>query len=392
MSRLLLTNAEILDPEETEPMRGSLLLGAGRIVARLDPDEPRPDDARSLDLEGRRVAPGFLDLHFHGELAVAGAAEFPAALNRAAASLVRHGTTGFLATTLSWTRELLGPKISALAEIVAEGPQEDAACALGIHLEGPWLNPRAAGAHPTHAIRPFDPREGADLLARGEGLIRMVTLAPEQEGASRLIKSLEKSNVISSLGHSLADDAQIDAAAGQGMTHATHIFNAMGPMRHRDPGVPGHILADDRFSCDLICDGVHVHPRIVKLAARAKPGALMLISDRIDLPPASSPGQDEEPLARASLREEGGVWRLADGRLAGSTLRLDQAIRNAQSYAAMTLLEAVSACTLRPARLLGIENERGSLRPGARADLAVLDRQGRVVETWIAGRRVSSTP
>jgi len=159
----------------------------------------------------------------------------------------------------------------------------------------------------------------------------------------------------------------------------THLYNAMGPLHHRRPGVTGHALADDRLSCDLICDGVHVHPEMVRVAARSLGERLVLITDRVDLAQID-PTQEGD----------GAPVRLADGTLAGSQLVLDRAVRNVQEFAGLSLREAVAAGTLRPARLLGIESQHGTLRPGARADLAVLDAGGRVVETWIEGRRVWS--
>jgi N-acetylglucosamine-6-phosphate deacetylase len=152
----------------------------------------------------------------------------------------------------------------------------------------------------------------------------------------------------------------------------------MSGLHHRAPGLAGAALADDRLSCDLICDGVHVHPAAVRLAARAKGEHLVLITDRV------APGAG---FGAATLVDDGTALRLADGRLAGSRLSLDRALHNAVSFGALTRLEAVAAVTFRPARLLGLERERGTLRPGARADLALLDAGNRVIETWLAGQR-----
>jgi N-acetylglucosamine-6-phosphate deacetylase len=305
------------------------------------------------------------------------------ALEAASASLVRHGTTAFLATTVAWPQPELEERVMACASSIDAGEWEGAT-PLGIHLEGPWINPAAAGAQPERAIRGFAPAEGAAILAAGAGLVRLVTLAPEVSGAWELLGDLEKRGVIAALGHSLADAACVMQGIDRGLRHVTHLFNAMTQLHHREPGAAGVALTDDRLSCDLICDGVHLHPDMVRLAARAKGEGLLLISDRIELPGPGAP----DSFGSGRVRDDGSALRLTDGTLAGSTLTLDRALRNAEAFGAMTRLEAVAACTLRPARLLGLERERGTLRPGASADLVALSEQGAVAAPWIPGECV----
>ena len=163
----------------------------------------------------------------------------------------------------------------------------------------------------------------------------------------------------------------------------THLFNAMGPVHHREPGLAGAALTDERLSFDLICDGAHVHPRMTRLAAHAGGERMSFITDRIEAPAAEGAS-----FGSGAVHDDGVALRLADGRLAGSLLTLDLALRNAQALTGLSLLDAVAACTLRPARVLGIEAERGTLRPGARADLVLLDGECRVNQTWIGGALV----
>ena len=378
MSRVALVGALLLDPEAGAPARGGLLVEAGRIVRLLGAAESAPADARRIDLAGRALAPGFLDVHYHGELILGAPQQAPALLERAARELLQGGVTGFLPTTVAWPAEELMTRVTALAEACASVSGGGAA-ALGLHLEGPWIAADAAGAQPPGGIRDCSLIEARQLLDRAHGLVRMVTLAPELPGAAALMAELGRRGVVAALGHSQADAAQVEVAVTQGARHVTHLWNAMSGLHHRAPGLAGAALADDRLSCDLICDGVHVHPLAVRLAARAKRERLLLITDRVSAGAGFGAG---------TLLDDGTALRLADGRLAGSRLTLDRAVRNAVSFAAMTQLEAIAAVTLRPARLLGLERERGTLRSGARADLVVLDAAGGVAETWLAGDRV----
>jgi N-acetylglucosamine-6-phosphate deacetylase len=380
VTRILFENGPILDPEHPEPREGRLLVSGERIEAWLGPGEAGPGDARTVDLAGRALAPGLIDVHHHGAT-IFDALDAPAAsLRQDAASMLRHGVTAFLPTTVALGRDELRRRVEGLARAASE--HKEGAAVLGIHLEGPWISGAAPGAQPRDAIRAYDAAEGREVLDRGEGLVRMVTLAPEVPGAAELVAELHRRGVIPALGHTDADAETAGEGFDRGVRHVTHLYNAMGRFHHREPGAIGAALGDDRVTCDLICDGVHVHPAAVRAAARAKGERLMLITDRIEPPVPSG------EFGTGRLTADGPVWRLGDGRLAGSRLDLADAVQNAADFGAMTRLEAVAAATLRPARLLGVESERGTLRPGARADLVVLASDGRVAETWLGGARV----
>jgi len=380
--RLLFADATLLDPEAVAPTRGSLLVEAGRIAARLAPGAPGPGDTRRVELGGAALGPGLLDLHHHGELVLRPAHDAVAAVRAASASMARHGVTGFLPTTLAWPGPELAERVESLAAALAEAGWPGAE-PLGIHLEGPWIRPEAAGAQPGPGIRPCDLAELRGLLDRAGGLVRMVTFAPEVEGAAALLAELCRREVVGALGHTLATPEQVMAAAAAGAQHVTHLFNAMGPLHQRGPGVAASVLAEDRLSCDVIADGAHVHPDWLRVAARVKGERLMLITDRIDPPvggAAAWPGGE-------ALQSDGVAWRLPDGRLAGSHLALHDALRNCVAWrVTMTRLDALRACSLAPARLLGIESQRGTLRPGSRADLVLWSAEGEPLATWVAGR------
>jgi N-acetylglucosamine-6-phosphate deacetylase len=386
MRQIVLHNAILLDPESRQPVPGGLVLDGDRIDARLHRVDRIRDNGAQIDLGGRYLAPGFIDIHYHGRFAFGEDDAVDDAARAAmehAASLVRHGTTAYLATTVAQPHDALSAQVEALARSLSD-PPSGGARAIGVHLEGPWINSDAAGAQPLPGIRPCRIREARDLLGRADGWVRMVTLAPEVDGAPELLGLLRSRGIVASMGHSRANFDQIDAAIKRGACHVTHLFNAMAPLHHRAPGLVGAALGDHRLSADLICDGVHVDPRVVQLAARALAERLLLITDRFDPPRLSR----EPSLGMGELHNDGAAVRLANGRLAGSCLTLDAAVRNVTEFANLSLLDAVSACTLRPARLLGIEREYGTLRPGARADLVVLDVEGGVLETWVGGRRV----
>ncbi|MEM7410547.1 MAG: amidohydrolase family protein [Myxococcota bacterium] len=383
MGRTAIVGAEWIDPEAGAARPGTLLIEGGRLAGFASTDADLTD-WRRVDRTGAVGAPGFLDLHFHGELVSAGPDDFSAALARAAREQVESGTTAFLATTVCWPDADLAPRLDALAQATEATAEGGAAC-LGLHLEGPWISAAAPGAMDPGGVRPFDPARDRPLIdGLGERLC-MVTFAPELPGADALLAALMAQGVVPALGHSAASAEQIEAAASEGLCHATHLWNAMGPFHHRAPGVAGAVLADDRIRCDLICDGHHVAPAVVRLSAAALGERLMLISDRVAVP-----SNGPSALGAAAAEGPDAPFRRADGTLVGSQLRLDRAVANLRRFADVGLAEAIAAVTLRPARQLGVEAERGTLRPGALADLALLDAEGAVVETWRSGEPVWS--
>jgi len=387
MDRLVLEPAALLDPDAEQPSAGALLVEGGRIAARLAAGERLPESALHVSLPGLSLAPGFVDVHYHGALIFTPPGEITAALRATGEALLATGVTAYLPTTVAWPEAQLAEQVTEWAAAVAKQSEPGAgASALGLHLEGPWIRPEAAGAQPRAGIRPFRAAD-VDLFARAEGLVRLVTFAPEAEGAGALLTELGRRSIAASLGHTLADADACERAVSAGARHVTHLFNAMGAFHHRKPGLIGTALADDRVSCDLICDGVHVHPSAVRLAARAKGPQLALITDNVAPPPQSQNANAAASYGAGAVHGDGAAWRLADGTLAGSRLTLDRALANAEAFGVLTRLAAVRAMTLAPARLLGIERERGTLRPGARADFTLLDSTGSVRETWLAGRR-----
>ena len=301
---MALVNALLLDPEAAAPAAGGLLVERGRIAGRLGAGAAPPPGAERIDSRRPRARARLPRRALSTASWWSGRRRRrPPRSAREPRALLAGGVTGFLPTTVAWPEAELLARVGALAEACAtEAP---GAAVLGLHLEGPWIAAAAAGAQPPAGIRDCDPREAERVLERAHGLVRMVTLAPELPGAAGLLAQLGRRGVVAALGHSQADVAQVAAAVAAGARHVTHLWNAMGGIHHRAPGLAGAALADDRLSCDLICDGVHVHPLAVKLAARAKRERLLLITDRV------SPGRS---FGAGALVDDGTALRLADGR------------------------------------------------------------------------------
>ncbi|MEX2292679.1 MAG: N-acetylglucosamine-6-phosphate deacetylase [Acidimicrobiales bacterium] len=329
-----------------------------------------------LDATGLLAAPGFIDLQCNGALGIDLASE-PERLWELAAALPRWGVTAWLPTIVTTPPDVVPRALAALAS----GPPAGwvGAEPLGLHLEGPFLSVARKGAHPEALLR-MPNLAAIDGWSR-DGGVALVTLAPELDGASEVIGELVRRGVVVSIGHSDALAAQAAAAIDAGATWVTHLFNAMSPLHHREPGVSGVALTDERLHVGLIADGVHVHPSVVALAQRALGDRLTLVTDAVG---ALGLPSSEPRLGRAKVTvDENGV-RLADGTLAGSTLSMDQAVRNLVSFTGCTPQEAAVAAAEAPARVLG-DLSRGHLRSAARADLVLLTSDLEVVATVVGG-------
>jgi N-acetylglucosamine-6-phosphate deacetylase len=333
---------------------------AGRLLA---PRRAPPAGVERIDVRGAFVAPGFIDLHAWGEPSVVGR------------DLAAGGTTAFLSTIGPCAPEELMARLQALRDAP---PGAGAACE-GAHLEGPFLNPRQAGALPARWMRPAVARELRQLEPLAAG-IRLMTLAPELPGSEALIRWCRRRAIVPSLGHSEADASVAELAILAGASAATHVFNRMPPLHHRQPGLLGVALTDDRLAAMAILDGIHLHPMAFRLLYRSKgPDRIVLVTDAV---------RHAEALGAREVR---GAFYRDDGVLAGSALTMMRAVQNAVAFAKMPLWEAVRMASLNPARLLGCAGTRGTLRAGSRADLVVFDERFRVLLTVVDGRPVYAT-
>jgi N-acetylglucosamine-6-phosphate deacetylase len=361
--------------------RGYVAMAGGVITAVGQGAPPRAPD---IALPDGMLLPGFVDLQVNGyfgeEFLTAGADGWA----RVTARLPQTGTTAFLPTFVTAPPGALTAGLRAAAALIPSLPA--GARVLGVHVEGPFISPAWKGAHNEAWIT--EPTAGAvaELLEAGRGVLRLVTLAPERRGGLAAVSALAEAGVLVSVGHSDATARQVAEAADRGARMVTHLFNAQRPMHHREPGVVGQALTDQRLTSGLIADMHHVSPQVCVLAFRAAPGRICAVTDAAacaGMPPGSyklggepielPPGDGQPPVR-------------GDGALAGSGLRMDAAVRNLVT-AGVGLAEAVCAATRVPADLIG-RHDLGRIAPGAAADLAWLGDDMRTRATWIGGEQV----
>ncbi|WP_156754566.1 N-acetylglucosamine-6-phosphate deacetylase [Actinokineospora pegani] len=362
MAGQLITGGRLVTPDGVLD-DGWLLVEDGVIAALGTGAAPRTGEV--VDAAGSWVVPGFVDIHCHGGGGSAFTDPDPAAVRAAAAAHAAHGTTTMLASLVSRPVEELASQVAALREQVEDG------VVAGIHLEGPFLSAARCGAHDPAVLRAPDADAVATLLAAGRGAVRMVTLAPELGGAARAVRQLVDAGSIAAIGHTDATEAQVRPAIDAGATVATHLFNGMRPLHHREPGPIGALLDDDRVTIELICDLVHLSPTIVRLAFdHAGPHRTTLVTDAIA---AAAAGDGTYDLGGLTVEVHEGIPTLADtGALAGSSLTMDKAFRNLITACGTPITNAVEATATRPAALLGLTDTTGRLAKGLAADLVLL--------------------
>jgi N-acetylglucosamine-6-phosphate deacetylase len=369
-----------------------MLVEQGRIVEILTQSGRQvPARVSVMDLGDGIIAPGYVDLHIHGSAGFDVMDDSAEALPAIEQLLARHGVTSYFPTTVTAPMDTTLRALERLADAIEAREQNNnnnnnkeghvRAFPLGIHLEGPFISHLRRGVHPPESLLAPTLHLFDRLWQAARGRIRMMTIAPELEGAPEVIADAARRGVCVSMGHSDADFVATGRGIAAGAQHATHTFNGMRPLDHRSPGILGAVLTDDRISADIIADGVHLDPAIVKLFADAKgPEQTVLITDATS---ATGMPNGRYHLGSFEVDVRDGKCTI-DGKLAGSVLTMDRAVRNLARFAQWELPLAVAAASRNPARAARIEN-KGVLAVGADADFVVLNSEGEVLRTFVAG-------
>jgi N-acetylglucosamine-6-phosphate deacetylase len=378
---LLVTNGRVFD-EARGFVPGCIVVEGDRIAGVRD-SPPAGGSGDVIDVAGRRVVPGFVDLHFHGARGIDVMDADARRLDELRLYQAEHGTTSFLATTItSRMPELL----AAVARISSHAPAGAGARIAGLHIEGPYINPKQKGCHRIEWMREPELADYEELRARAAGAKLHFTIAPELRGSTAFIAAAIATGSTISLGHSDATAAQAAAGLGAGGTVFTHLFNAMTGLHHREPGMVGAALASSAF-VELICDGVHVRPEVVDLVYRCKgKEQIVLVTDAMH---AAGLGDGQYEFGGYRIVVKDGIARNEEGRLASSTITMLDALKNAMRFTGARLEDVIGMATRNPARVLRMEDRLGSIRPGAAADLVVLDDDLGIHAVLCGGRLVA---
>lgn len=374
----------------------AVVIHAGRIqAAGLRSQIPPPAGAARLSTDGLLLSPGWIDLQINGGFGCDFTAQ-PDSIWQVGARLPEHGVASFLPTIITSPPAVVQAALQALHD--GPPPGYRGALPLGLHVEGPFLNPQKRGAHNPDYLRPPDlelargwlahsaahnAAQGAAHRAAISG-VRLVTLAPELPGALEVIRFLVQQGVAASAGHSQASWEQAQAGFDAGITCGTHLFNTMPPLDHRVPGLAAALLTDPRVRFGIIMDGIHVHPGAAALAWQAAANRLFLVTDAMS---ALGMPAGEYSLGELQVIVDDTSARLPDGRLAGSILRMEQAVRNLVRFTGCGLEQACAAASSTPAQVIG-EQARGRIAPGMRADLTLLSADFQVAATMVGGEIV----
>lgn len=382
--KILVKNANIITPYEIRK-DSNLVIENGKIEGIIeDKIESEKGYDQIIDAKGEYLSPGFIDIHNHGNFGHDAMEGNFKALDSIGDFHVKNGVTSYLATTITAGF----PEIKrALETVSAYMDREDPglrAQVLGVYLEGPYFSMEKKGAQPPEYIKGPRVEEVREFIKASRNTIKVVALAPELDGAGEVIRYLKGEGIAVAAGHSMATFKEAREGIDRGISIATHLYNGMRDFNHREPGIIGAVLTDDRVVCELICDGVHLHPAAMDLAVRAKgKDGIILISDAMM---AAGLEDGEYELGGQAVYVRDGTARLEGGSLAGSTLTLNRAVYNMVNLVNAKLEDAVRMATLNPARAIGVDNIKGSIEIGKDADLIIFNKKIEVLKVIIKGR------
>ena len=339
-----------------------------------------PDGAEVIDANGGYVAPGLIDIHIHGYLGEDTCDAKPEGIKKMAYGIAKNGVTAFLPTTMTVAKEEIIAALDAVRSVKEDSKKWDGAEIIGVHAEGPFINPKKKGAQAEENILVPD----ADFILDNIDVITSVTLAPEMDKEHRCIKKLkENSNVLISMGHTDADFDEAVSAVRDGVSHATHLFNVMTPLLHRNPGVVGAALGEESVSVEFIADTFHINPALYSIIAKLKGSKAILITDCTR---GGGMPDGEYELGGQPIFIKGIECRLADGTIAGSVLKLNEAVRNVLRHTNLAVNEAFNMASLNPAMAIRTDDRLGSLEAGKDADIIITDKDINIVKTIKKGR------
>ncbi|WP_202081674.1 N-acetylglucosamine-6-phosphate deacetylase [Caldalkalibacillus salinus] len=386
--RTVITGGQIVTEQGIYGASHCLLIEKGNLtfVGRKDQLPVSLSSCEVIQVgEQHLILPGFIDVHIHG---AAGADVMDAteeALHTMSQALPQEGTTSYLATTITQSDEAISQALAQVAQYMKK--EHEGAEVLGIHLEGPFINVDQAGAQPKDQVIPPSVKQFAQWQRIAEGHIKLVTLAPEED-TDGLIEHLSQQGVIPSMGHTNATYERVSDAVKRGVTHATHLFNAMKGMHHREPGTVGAALLHDEIMAEIIFDNLHVRHEMVQLAYRHKgPDKMQLITDAMR---AKCLRNGKYDLGGQEVIVHDGEARLHDGTLAGSVLKMNDAVKNMAALPTLSLKDLMKLSSLNAAKELGVDDRKGSLAPGKDADIVILNEHYKVQYTFCRGSLVYS--
>lgn len=387
ITSLVLESGLIYTPFETI-RNGIVGISTDGIIETINSNRPEVETiAQYIDLKGKAVIPGLIDIHVHGGFGVAfGVGELASDLEKYSRFAANHGVTGFLLSITGPDAAVIKQAIKDYVEILDRKQDWPGAIPLGLHLEGPFLNAERHGAFNPDWIHNPDIDEVKAYLDAGRGWIKQDSMAPELPGSEKIARLLTDAGVVVSLGHSNTNFETASAALKGLFSHVTHTFNAQSPLHQREPGVVGAVLASDKVTAELIGDGIHVHPAAMKILYRCLgPERIVLITDA--MPGAGLPDSEYE-LLNQKVTVKDGKATLPDGTIGGSTGTLDGCVRNMVQLAGVPLSEAVRMASFNPAKVIGLESRMGSIEVGKEANLVILDEGLKMRMTIVKGKIV----